>query len=439
MNRMRPQRTLRRTSRGYALVDVSLAILLGTGIAAAGVASAIDGRGNDSARGQGLAMLTLQGAVNQYLTDYYGQLVQPGGGTVAGVAVPLAPTIAELRAVGALKDPLQNTAFNGGNYHVKISTFPAGCVAPNCNLDGLVWNDKPLVDWWNNIDYPRLGLAVRTIGADGAMSNAASANTLLGMQGKWSTVNPVGAQAGILAARTGYNSASFSQFYRRDGSLAMTNDVAAGGYNINNAKALNAQKVNLPNGNSVQVGSAYLYGDTLNMAVRSPSGNAFVQDNAGNNGTLYAAGAGITGAVNAGLVNATQVSGSNVSATSFNATTSQIWGNHYVYGGQYNYGPLVASNMVYLPALAWAGYGCGGNGITTDPTGALLSCQSGVWQQAGGSPSGTLCGSSQMGRSDWVGGHLCQGYDPWYSCPAGYSQVAIASIKGEQVNSCMKN
>jgi hypothetical protein len=395
---MRQQTSLRRKSRGYAMIDVSLAVLLGSGIAAAGVAAAIDQRGDDAARAQGLAMITLQGAVNQYLTAYYGQLVQTGGGTVAGVANPLAPTVTELRAVGALKDPLQVTAFNGGNYRIQISTFPAGCVAPNCNLDGLVWNDRPITDWWNNIDYPRLGVAVRTIGADGAMSTSAAPNTLQGMQGKWNTNNPA-AQAGILAARTGYNSASFSQFYRRDGSLPMTNDVAAGGYNINNAKAVNAQKVNLPSGNSVQVGNALLYGDTVNAAVRSPSGNTYIQDNNGNNGGLIGANANFSNNVTTNSLNANSSTWTPNSYTNYQT----VYGDQSVNGTQTTNtqvvnGWLVARNMVALPALAWAGWGCSGNGITTDPNGALLSCQGGVWRQSGG-------GVKNYADFDWFQGY----------------------------------
>ncbi len=331
---------MRRKNRGYALLDASLAILLGTGIVAAGVAAAIDQRGDDSARAQGLAMVTLQGAVNQYLTEHYSALVQPGGGNVAGVANPLAPTIAELRSLGALKDPFQSTAFNGGNYRIQVTAFPAGCVAPNCNLDGLVWNDRPLTDWWNNIDYPRLGVAIRAIGADGAMSNAATPNTLQGMQGKWNTANPVGAQAGILAARTGYNSASFSQFYRRDGSLPMTGDVAANGVNINNA------------------------------------------------GTVSAVNANLTGTVSA----------TNAVATTSTVSTQTVLGSQTVGGTQQVGGALVAKGQVYLAAQGSTGSGCSGNTITTDATGLLLFCRSGVWQAAGG-------GIKNIAEYDWRPGY----------------------------------
>lgn len=429
-----PQRNGRRPScsartRGYVLLDASLAILLGASIAAAGAVTAMDKRGDDIARAQGLAMVTLQGAVNQYLTEHYSQLVQPGGGAVLGVVNPLAPTVTELRALGALKDPLQPTALNGGNYRVKISTFPAGCVAPNCNLDGLVWIDKPLIDWWNNIDYPRLGVAIRAIGSDGATSNAASPGTLQGMQGKWNAVNPVGAQVGILAARTGYNSASFSQFYRRDGSLPMTGDVAANGFNINNAGQVNANTVNLPSGESVQIGSTKIYGDSANAAIRSPSGYTYMQDAAGNAGSVGASNGSFTGTVTAGAVNANET-------TTLNA---RVFGNQIVYGTHQVGGVVLGNNVVYLAPQAWAGSPCGSNTITTDPNGTLLTCKYGIWQSAGDVPSGTSCGFSQDNRYDWTGPHLCMGHNPWNDCPSGYYQGVVASIKGETAISCIKS
>ncbi len=362
---------VRRTIRGFALTEVGLSLVIASMVAAASYFTLVDQQGDNKAIAQGTAMLSLQGASQQYLTTYYSQLVQPGGGTIAGVANPLTPTVAELFAVGTLKGAWSGTAFNGGTYRIQIQQFPAGCVAPNCNLDGLVWIDRPIVDNNNRVDFPRLGLAVQTIKSDGAMSTAASPTTLVGMGGKWNSTNPVGNQPGILAVRFGYNSASFAQFYRRDGSLPMTADVAANGYNINNAKTVNAQQVSLPAGNSLKIGSTALYGDGQNVAMRAaPGGSAYAQDVNGN----YVA-------LNAGTVNANgnaNVSGTT-STTQLNAGNSNIWGSETVYGNHTVNGAITARGMVYLPAMAWAGSSCPGNGVTTDPTGNILQCQGGVW------------------------------------------------------------
>lgn len=404
----RTGRVVRRAMRGFAMTEVGLGLVIASMVAAASYYSLYEQQGDNKAIAQGTALLSLQGAAQQYLTTNFSQLVQPGGGTVAGVTNPLNPTVAELFAVGALKGAWSGTAYNGGNYRIQIQQYPAGCVAPNCNLDGLVWIDRPIVDNNNRIDYPRLGIAVQTIKSDGAMSTGASPTTLIGMGGKWNTANPVGNQPGILGVRFGYNSASFAQFYRRDGSLPMTADVAAGGYNINNAKAVNAQQVNLPVGNSLKIGSAALYGDGLNVAMRAaPGGSAYAQDVNGNyvalnSGTLNANGnANVTGTTSTTQLNASNANvsgsvsvGSTVGTYQMNASYSNIWGNEQVYGNHYVNGALVARNMVYLPALAWAGYGCSGNGITTDPNGKILSCQGGVWQAAGGTAQPFQSGGS---------------------------------------------
>ncbi|MCL6485305.1 MAG: hypothetical protein I4O49_14265 [Janthinobacterium lividum] len=163
----------------------------------------------------------------------------------------------------------------------------------------------------------------------------------------------------------------------------------------------------LPAGNSLKIAGTALYGDSTNIAVRAaPGGAAYMQDTNGNYvpmnaGTVNANGnANVSGNMSANGVygNYMQSNGNlsvsgTASAGQMNASYSNIWGNQTVYGTHTVNGALVANNVVYLPALAWEGYGCSGNGITTDPTGKILSCQSGVWRQPGGSgPHGPVIG-----------------------------------------------
>lgn len=423
-------RSRRQESRGYILLEMSLALIIGTALIATWAANDVSRRLDDSVRAQARAMKgPILGALNQYLTERYSELTKPAGGSITGVANPLRPTIAELRSLGMLKDPVMNTAFNGGTYRIVVTQYPAGCVAPNCNLDALFYIDRPITDWRQNIDYARLGLAVRAIGDDGAMSTAATPASFTGLAGKWSTDNPEGSRPGLLAARTGYNSAMFSQFYRRDGSLPITGDVAANGHNINNAGQVNADKVKLASGESVQIGSTKIYGDSTNAAIRSPSGYTYVQDANGNVGTVSAGNGSFSNTVTAGAVNANET-------TTMNA---RVFGNQTVYGTHQVGGVILGNNVVYLAPQAWAGSPCGSNAITTDPNGTLLTCKYGIWQSAGDVPSGTSCGFSQDNRYDWTGPHLCMGHNPWDGCPSGYYQGVVASIKGETAISCIKS
>lgn len=417
-------------SRGYTLLEMSLVLVIGTALIATWAANEVGRRLDDNVRAQATAMKgPILGAVNQYLTERYSELTKAGGGSIVGVGNPLRPTIAELRSLGMLKDPVKNTAFNGGAYRIVVTQYPMGCVAPNCNLDAILYVDRPITDWRNNIDYARLGLAVRTIGDDGAMSTAASPESFIGLAGKWSTTNPAGSRPGLLAARTGYNSAMFSQFYRRDGSLPITGDVAASGYNINDAGRVNATKVNLPAGDSLQIGDAKIFGDNANAAIRSPSGYIYIQDAVGTPGTVSASNGRFTGTVTAGSVNANETT----------SMTSRIFGNQTVYGTQQVGGVSLGNNVIYLAPQAWAGSTCMANTLTTDPNGTLLTCKQGVWQASGDVPSGTACGFSQDNRYDWTGPQLCMGHNPWDGCPNGYYQGYVASIKGETTISCIKS
>lgn len=178
---------------------------------------------------------------NDYLATYYDSIkggkpiTLPTGGTVAD---NLKPTIDELRKLG--KVPLGSTGKSliaSGNYKLFISGNPSGCsmADPACNLDGLVCIDAPLKKR-TKVDYARLGLAARKIGADGAYSTREAPTVVTGLGGTWSTTNPITGISGILCARFGYSASSFSPFVRKDGSVAMTGNFNVGGQSIINAK-----------------------------------------------------------------------------------------------------------------------------------------------------------------------------------------------------------
>lgn len=45
----------------------------------------------------------------------------------------------------------------------------------------------------------------------------------------------------------------------------------------------------------------------------------------------------------------------------------------------------------------------------------------GTWAEVGGSESGTICGLMTNGGG---AGTLCKGYNPYFSCPPGYSRYS---------------
>lgn len=109
---------------------------------------------------------------------------------------------------------------------------------PNYVINGLViattaWKEG------GKTRYDLLGKAMQTAGVDSGMTQ--STTVISGMQGQWQESfsnfsNITG--SGLLGFRTGFNSALYSIYLRRDGTLPMTGDLNMGGNNINNAKIL---------------------------------------------------------------------------------------------------------------------------------------------------------------------------------------------------------
>ncbi|MCK4161560.1 hypothetical protein HFK89_03650 [Ralstonia pseudosolanacearum] len=161
---------------------------------------------------------------------------------------------------------------------------------------------------------------------------------------------------------------------------------------------MNAQQVVVPGGNNVKVGSAALYGDSQNIAMRAaPGGSAFAQDTNGNYVTF-----------NAGDVNSNgnvSTSGNLTFSNGWAATTSagrlhinsgenlylQPWAaGQTIVGGGGGSGQLLVTGRLtgneYIVANGWAPQGgaCSTPGAIANSGNGPLFCQSGVWTPAGG-------------------------------------------------------
>lgn len=349
---------------------------------------------NFAAEAQGAAHGKILSDVNQaigvYMANNYPAL--QNGTPIAGVTNPYSPTIPELQAMGGLNAQLSPTPPLGGSYATQIAREPAGCTGSGCNLTSRVWLTAAFLNTdTGNPDIRRLGAAVQEIGGDGGFSDNTSPATIRGIAG-WSRPNPVLNQAGILMAINGYGSSAFGQFFRKDGSVAMTGSADFGGQSLNNANVLSANqgtftgnitanqanlsgRVTVPGGNNVVVGSVALYGDTTNSAIRQ-SGAFHIQRFDGSSADIAQVG---------NITTYGQV----------NAASSHVRGNQVVVGEMQTYANAVIAGSVRPSAFGgyvYEGWGCGeGNGaMRSDPSGVILSCQSNVWRKAGGaSSSGT--------------------------------------------------
>lgn len=365
----------------------------------------------------------LQGGVNKYIATNgdvlagrsAGPITNPSGGTIT-IANPLAPTVAELQQNGFL--PLGFTTNNPGKLTLAVSIQPSNCPGVGCTLPATITTSQ-YRDLQGNVRNDLAAYVMNAAGLDGGQALPGNPSNFTGVAGSWSLPN-AGGGSGAIAMRAGSLTTGYVDtlpFYKLDGSRKLTGTMQANGQNITGAGNISSASLNtgpatastmtLPAGNSLKIAGTALYGDSTNIAVRAaPGGSAYMQDTNGNYvpmnaGTVNANGnANVSGNMSANGVygNYIQSNGSlwvggTATAGQMNASNSNIWGNQTVYGTHTVNGALVANNVVYLPALAWEGYGCSRNGITTDPTGKILSCQSGVWRQPGGSgPHGPVVG-----------------------------------------------
>ena len=443
-------------SRAYqrGMYDL-LSIGIGASIAIAGATIGIWQKRQDmlseQMAAQGDIVRDLGNSINGlYLSKYYSNLVNGTG--VPGVANAYSPTMAELQAINVLPAGFSTTSAYGVPYVVSLAKIPAACVAPNCDVGGMIYIAGAITDPSTGKPMP-LGDGAGSIGGDGGYSDLASPSTITGMNGSWSQANPMGGVAGILAMRVGYGSSGWSAYVRRDGSLPMEGDLNFQGttgtrHNIANAQTVNAQQLVTPSGNGVQIGSSMFYGDGSNSAVRQ-NGTLYVQNAAGTapadvnvNNANASGNVNASGSVNAsGNVNASQdlVTGRNLWASNGAVTAAwmhstgslQIDGGAQVNGstnvnGAISSGGRLSSNE-YVQVNGWASQGgsCSPNGLIANSGSGPLFCQSGVWRTPG-----NYGGQYVVRQYLWSGQMLtCEGnpLTSSCSCPSGFRDYAYAT------------
>lgn len=408
--------------------------------------------------------LALQGA---------NKFVQNNAAPISAAAAPTV-TYSWAQIAASMPNGLSPTNPYGQTYQLAIQQIG---VWPNNQL-------IPLVQTVGGQAIPdgELRAIAKLMGGSGGYISTQNPSNAEGALGAWSVpLANVGANPGTgrLAGALFFQSAAQSNPYLYRAAVPgspelnqMSTAIDMTGNNINSAGTVSAQKVTLPSGNSLQIGNGFFYGDGANVALRSqPGGAAYIQDVNGNPADAFAR------SVNASVnVNATNniTAGQEIYAGSWLRTlgdggvyfqkyggglymSDSTWIRAYAgrsiwtpqtlqadaqvsTGSLYSWGRARTGEWLQIDGVASEGVGCWPSGLVAqDGNGRLLACQGGVWQAPGSVPSGTMCGNSQDGRYDWTGPGLCQGNDPWYSCPSGFHQHVVASIKGETVMTCQKD
>jgi len=364
---------------------------------------------------QGTLVKTLANSVNNYIVTNYTALMN--GAAVPGVANPVAPTIAELRALAVgLPTTFSSNSLFGPGYAVSIFNSPTGCTPPACDVMGMVYINGAI----NNpstgiVESAGLGAAIAKIGGDGAYSDSSVPGTLYGYGGQWTAANPVGAVAGVLAVRTGYGSGGFAQFTRRDGSMLPTADWNFGGYSIKNAGTIQLTTV-------VVDGTACSANGTLasdaNSAVMSCQSGVWRAQKTRYWKDPVASFAALPATDEVGVVRQTTDTNRAYAwnGAAWKALAVDQNGNISV-PGTATIDKLAGNLQVTTTAVENAACAADGMVATSSTTsGLLLSCQSGVWRKNQGAESQMVIAQSGC---TWCGTASVP------MCPVGWQETSL--------------
>ncbi|WP_370620704.1 shufflon system plasmid conjugative transfer pilus tip adhesin PilV [Edwardsiella tarda] len=193
----------------------------------------------------GQQMKQIGEAVNGYINIRYDKLstlanaagtgTDPGPRTCSGARC-------EITYQTLVNEGLLPSSFNGYNIiksPYKIILKRDG-TAPNYVINGLITTAS---SWTENgaVRYDLLGKSMQAAGIDSGVTKTTT--TASGFNAQWneasSNFNNI-TSAGQLAFRVGYNSALYSMYLRRDGTLPMTGNLDMGANDISNAKNVTA-------------------------------------------------------------------------------------------------------------------------------------------------------------------------------------------------------
>lgn len=402
---------------------------------------------NVMAKAVGQQMKQIGEAVNGYINIRYDKLStltssssqssDPGPRTCNGSGCEI--TYQTLINEGLL--PVSYTGVNAQKSSYKIMLKRSGAT-PNYVVNGLITTTLP----WSEsgkLRYDLLGKAMQAAGIDSGMTRTTS--NAFGYGGQWSETsanfNNI-TSAGQLAFRVGFNSALYSVYLRRDGTLPMTGNLNMGGQSVYNAQDITAAgttTTGILETNTATVGATLnVAGVTTLASDLNVSGNGQVNGNLNSNKTL--SGATVTsrsetytqnwfrtlgdggiyfqkygGGWNMGdraTINA--YGGKNVQ------TSAGFYGGYIKSTGNIDAnGRVNAGEFIYINGQANVGWGCSPNGLQgRTPEGAILSCVNGVWKSSSariertqflvssGSNYGDICqsniNSNGMAAQGWV-------------------------------------
>lgn len=437
----------KQNKKGFSLLELILVLGVGSMMAFMRFLDMKTEQENVMAKAVGQQMKQIGEAVNGYINIRYDKLStltssssqssDPGPRTCNGSGCEI--TYQTLINEGLL--PVSYTGVNAQKSSYKIMLKRSGAT-PNYVVNGLITTTLP----WSEsgkLRYDLLGKAMQEAGIDSGMTRTTS--NAFGYGGQWSETsanfNNI-TSAGQLAFRVGFNSALYSVYLRRDGTLPMTGNLNMGGQSVYNAQDITAAgttTTGILETNTATVGATLnVAGVTTLASDLNVSGNGQVNGNLNSNKTL--SGATVTSRSetytqnwfrtlgDGGIYFQKYGGGWNMGDTAtINAyggknvqTSAGFYGGYIKSTGNIDAnGRVNAGEFIYINGQANVGWGCSPNGLQgRTPEGAILSCVNGVWKSSSariertqflvssGSNYGDICqsniNSNGMAAQGWV-------------------------------------
>ncbi|WP_246867285.1 shufflon system plasmid conjugative transfer pilus tip adhesin PilV [Dickeya sp. CFBP 2040] len=416
---------------GFSLLELILVLGVGTTVAFMKFQDMKNEQETVVAKAVGEQIKQMGEAVNGYINIRYDKLStltssssqssDPGPRTCSG-------SVCEITYQTLVNEGLLPSSFSGVNAQkssYKIFLRRSGNV-PNYIINGLITTTSVWADG-GKVRYDLLGKAMQAAGIDSGMTKTNTAAS--GYGGQWSELSTDYSNitaAGLLAYRVGYDSAMYSVYLRRDGTLPMTGDLNMGGQSIYNAQNITAAGTtttgilktvgeatvgsDLTVAGNTQVNGNINANNTVTGTTVVSRGETYTQNwfrTLGDGGIYFQKYGGGWNMADTATINA--YGGKNVQTSGgfyggyvhsngnidVNGTVnaSYIWasGNinsNYVHsnGNIDANGRINSGEFVYINGQAGVGGGCAPNGLQgRDPSGKLLSCVNGTWQQLGNS------------------------------------------------------
>ena len=262
-------------SKGFTLLELILVLGVGSAITFMKFQDMVNDQESLKASAAGQQIKQLGDAVNGYINIRYDKLstltnalgtgTDPGPRTCTTADSTCSITYQTLVNEGLLPSTYIARNSFGSDYTIQLKR---GGTSPNYIIDGIIATNSAWIEG-GKTRFDLLGKAMQTAGIDSGMSrNVAQVD---GYGGSWNYTNVTFSsinKAGILGYRVGYNSAMYSVYLRRDGTLPMTGSLNMGANDINNAKNITASGTGNFGGNvnaGAEINAKNGYGDSLSF------------------------------------------------------------------------------------------------------------------------------------------------------------------------------